>query len=57
MQMLGAGRPVGEIAEELKISPKTVSTYRTRILEKLGLQSNADIIRYAVEHHLMDQVT
>ena len=40
------------VAQEMALSPKTVTTYRKRILEKLGLQSTADIIRYAVEHDL-----
>lgn len=46
MLLLAAGRRVGEIGEEMKLSPKTVSTYRTRILEKLGLGSNAELARY-----------
>ena len=45
--------PAG-IAQRLKISAKTVSTYRTRILEKLELGTTADLIRYAVQHHLAD---
>lgn len=49
---MGAGKSVGEIADELMLSVKTISTYRTRILEKMGLQSNADIIRYVIEHEL-----
>lgn len=50
--LLGAGTTVGEAAVELGLSPKTVSTYRTRILEKLRLSSTAELIRYAVEHKL-----
>ncbi len=49
---LGAGRSVKEIAAQLTLSPKTVSTYRVRILDKLGLSTTADVIRYAVEHEL-----
>ena len=52
MQLLGVGKSVGEIAHQLALSPKTVSTYRHRILEKLALYSTADIIRYAIEHEL-----
>ena len=48
MRMIASGKTVGEIAEELTLSVKTVSTYRTRILEKLQLSNNADIIRYAL---------
>jgi DNA-binding NarL/FixJ family response regulator len=49
------GRPLVEIADELHVSPKTVTTWRTRILEKLGATSNADLTRYAVRHRLIDQ--
>ncbi len=48
MRMIASGKTVGEIAEELSLSVKTVSTYRTRILKKLQLSNNADIIRYAL---------
>jgi DNA-binding NarL/FixJ family response regulator len=47
-RLLGAGRSVGEIAKKLKLSVKTVSTHRTRILEKTGLRNNAEIIRYTI---------
>jgi len=50
---MGAGMSVGEIADELALSVKTVSTYRTRILEKMGYKSNADLIRYVIEHQLL----
>lgn len=50
--LLGAGHTVGEIATLLDISTKTVSTHRTRIREKTGLSSNAEIIRYARERSL-----
>jgi DNA-binding NarL/FixJ family response regulator len=50
--MLGSGLSVSQIAEELAISPKTVSTYRRRILDKLGLETTAELIRYALEHDL-----
>ena len=50
--MLGEGKSVGQIAEELIISVKTVSTYRTRLLEKLNLSTTADLIRYAIENKL-----
>lgn len=52
---LGGGKLVKEIAAELGISPKTVSTYRVRILRKLVLDSTADLVRYVVEHRL-DQI-
>ena len=50
----GSGRTVKEIAEELGLSPKTVSTYRSRILEKTDLRTSADLIRYAIENGLTD---
>ncbi|MFG0318228.1 MAG: response regulator [Planctomycetota bacterium JB042] len=50
--MLGSGKSVTDIAEELELSPKTVSTYRARILEKTKLSGNAEVIRYAVQHGL-----
>jgi DNA-binding NarL/FixJ family response regulator len=49
---LARGRTVGEIAVELHLSPKTVSTYRRRVLEKLGLESTAQIIHYAARNGL-----
>jgi len=49
---LANGQTVTEIARELELSPKTVSTYRSRILKKMGLSSSADLIRYALEHNL-----
>lgn len=50
--MIGSGKSVTDIAEELELSPKTVSTYRARILEKTKLSGNAEVIRYAVQHGL-----
>jgi two-component system invasion response regulator UvrY len=52
--MLGSGRSVGEIGSELALSPKTISTYRARILEKLGLKSSAEIIHFAVRNEFVD---
>jgi two-component system invasion response regulator UvrY len=51
---IARGKSLTEIANELFLSVKTVSTYRTRILEKLRLQSNADLIRYAIQHTLIE---
>jgi two-component system invasion response regulator UvrY len=50
---LAAGAGVGEIAKELSLSVKTVSTYRSRILEKMGFKSNADITGYALRNGLI----
>lgn len=54
MCMLASGKTGSEIADELLLSVKTVSTYRTRILAKMGLKNNAELIRYAVDNHLVD---
>jgi len=52
LRLIGAGRTVGEIAAQLTLSPKTVSTYRTRILQKLHVRTTAELIRYALQHRL-----
>jgi DNA-binding NarL/FixJ family response regulator len=49
---LAAGKAIKEIAAELSLSPKTVSTYRARVLQKLHLKTTAELIRYAVENDL-----
>ena len=51
---LAAGQPVSRIAEELFLSVKTVSTYRTRILEKMGMKTNADLTYYAIKNGLIE---
>lgn len=51
---LAAGATLTSIAVELRLSIKTVSTYRTRVLEKLGLQSNADLTQYAIYNGLLN---
>ncbi len=50
---LAQGHRLAHIAEQMHISPKTVSTYRTRILEKLNLATNAELVRYCLEHRLL----
>jgi DNA-binding NarL/FixJ family response regulator len=54
MQMMASGKILAEIAQELSLSAKTVSTYRTRLLQKMNLETNAEIIRYAIEHGLVE---
>lgn len=49
---IGGGLSVKDIAEQLSLSPKTVSTYRARIIEKSGLSTNAEMIRYVIENNL-----
>jgi two-component system, NarL family, invasion response regulator UvrY len=50
--MIGEGKSIAQIAVELSLSAKTVSTYRARILEKMGMGSSAQLIRYALQHKL-----
>jgi two-component system, NarL family, invasion response regulator UvrY len=52
--MLASGKTVTEIADELALSVKTVSTYRSRILEKMNMKNNAELIHYAVQNKLVD---
>jgi two-component system, NarL family, invasion response regulator UvrY len=54
LRMLGSGRTVSEIATALRLSVKTVSTYRTRLLDKMQMHTNAEVMRYAIENGLMD---
>lgn len=54
MLNIARGKTVGEIADKLALSVKTVSTYRTRLLEKLGLDNNAQVMEYAFRHKLID---
>lgn len=53
LKMLAAGKSVSEIAASLSLSSTTVSTYRSRILEKMKMKSNADLTRYALENKLI----
>lgn len=53
-RMLVAGRSVGDIADQLNLSAKTVSTHKTRIQEKMALKSTAELVRYAIEHNLLE---
>jgi len=52
LRMLASGMTAKQIAGELSLSAKTISTYRSRILEKTGLRTTAEVIRYAIEHKL-----
>jgi len=53
LNMLAKGKSLNEIADELVISNKTVSTHKARLMQKMNFQSNADLVRYAVEHGLV----
>ena len=54
LRMIASGRTVTQIATELHLSPTTVSTYRTRILGKMSMATTAELIRYALQSHLVD---
>ena len=54
MRMIASGIAQTEIAERLHVSVKTVSSYRARILEKMRMKSNADLIRYALNHGMIE---
>lgn len=54
MWLLASGRTLHQIAEEMRLSPSTVSTYRGRILKKLGLGTNVDLVHYAMKHRLIE---
>ena len=53
-RLLVNGRSVTDIAEALHLSSKTVSTHKARLMEKLGIENNADLVHYAVKHRLRD---
>lgn len=53
LRMIAEGRALTEVADALHVSVKTVSTYRARILAKMQMKSNAELIRYALEHSLL----
>jgi two-component system, NarL family, invasion response regulator UvrY len=54
LRMIAAGNTVKHIAKELSLSIKTVSTYRTRIMEKMNMKTNAEVMHYVIKHQLLD---
>jgi len=54
MWMIASGKSISNIAEELSLSPNTVSTYRIRIFKKLKVENNSDLVRYAIKHGLVE---
>jgi DNA-binding NarL/FixJ family response regulator len=54
LRMVASGQTVSEVAEALALSVKTVSTYRTRILEKMGMKTNAELTHYAIKNRLVE---
>ena len=57
LQMIAGGKPVSAIAKELSLSVKTISTYRARTLQKMGLANNAELTRYALENRIAEKDT
>ena len=54
LRLLASGKTVGGIADDLSLSVKTVSTYRARLLQKMGMSNNAELTRYALENKLVE---
>jgi DNA-binding NarL/FixJ family response regulator len=54
LRLIASGKTVGEIADMLNLSVGTISTYRTRILEKMGMKTNAELTHYAIQNKLVD---
>ena len=54
LRMIGMGKTVTNIAAELDVSVRTVNTHRMHILEKMGMNTNAELMRYAIENNLVE---
>jgi two-component system, NarL family, invasion response regulator UvrY len=54
LRLIASGKPVSAIAKELSLSVKTISTYRTRILQKMGMANSAELTHYAIQNHLVE---
>jgi DNA-binding NarL/FixJ family response regulator len=54
MWLLASGRQISEIARDMALRPSTVSTYRTRVFQKLRLRNNAELVQYAVRNQLVE---
>ena len=52
LRLIASGKPVGAIARELSLSVKTVSTYRARLLDKMGMSNNSELVHYAFQYQL-----
>lgn len=55
LRLIASGKTVSEVADELTLSVKTISTYRSRILEKMVMRSNAELTHYAIQNKLVDE--
>jgi two-component system, NarL family, invasion response regulator UvrY len=53
-RLIASGKTVTEIGDALSLSVKTISTYRTRILEKMKMKTNAELMHYAIKHHMLE---
>jgi DNA-binding NarL/FixJ family response regulator len=51
--MIAAGKPPRDIASDLNVSVKTIATHRARLLQKMGLKNNAEVVQYAIENQLL----
>jgi two-component system invasion response regulator UvrY len=54
MRLLASGKTVSQIARDLYLSQKTISTHRARLLEKMRMKTNAELTFYAVQNHLIE---
>jgi len=54
LRLIGSGQTISDIGRDLGLSVKTVSTYRSRVLEKFGMRTNAELMRYAIENRLLE---
>ena len=54
LTLIGRGKTPAQMAAELHLSPKTIGTYRSRLLEKMGLRTSSELVAYAVRHDLVD---
>lgn len=54
LKLIASGKRLSDIAEALALSPKTVSVYRARVLEKMGMSNNAELTHYAIKHGLVE---
>jgi DNA-binding NarL/FixJ family response regulator len=54
LRLIAQGLPLSQIADMLNLSPKTITTHKAHLMEKLGVGNNADLIRYAIEHKLFE---
>jgi DNA-binding NarL/FixJ family response regulator len=54
MQLIAPGKTVREVADLLSLSDKTISTYRARLLDKMGMKTNAEFTHYAIRNNLVD---